>query len=112
MCRMMFGLREIRSSIESLPPEAEVQPSTVFSLVNVPSGYEINANGGFTPIPLTIEHQPQPPLRVDERQIAVSNANLEPPIEPSPSLSALEEKLLGMSHDELLKLARELNVGE
>lgn len=69
MCRLMFGLREIRNSVESLPPEPTVQAPSSFAIVSVPSGFAVGADGGFTPMPLMIEHDPQPPLRLDERII-------------------------------------------
>jgi hypothetical protein len=59
--------------------------------------------------PTTFESLPDP---VDERKNVVP-LRLEEPAEPEPNsnLSALEQKLLGMSPEQLLELARSLNVG-
>ena len=102
----MSGLREIRQSIEALPPEARPEAPTSFAIVSVPNGYQVDANGGFERMPmLTIEHNsrevvpPEPPI------IEV-NQDVEPKLTP------LEARLMTMSHNELMQLARELNVGE
>jgi hypothetical protein len=66
MTRAMFGLREIRCSIEALPPEPQLQPAyraPVINLVEVPSGMflseaEMRRSAGLPPIH-TIEHQPE-----------------------------------------------------
>ena len=81
----MSGLREIRQSIEALPSEPMVQPPVHFNIVSVPNGYELGSNGGFTPMPITIEHDPQPPTRVDERSMEANCelSNGEPGFRPS-----------------------------
>ena len=107
----MSGLREIRTSIESLPLVPEVQAPIMYNVVSVPSGYEIDGNGGFKPMPICIEHDPQPPLRLDERSM---EANFEPQSEPpsTPTIETLKAELRAMGHDRLVELARVLDVGQ
>ena len=112
----MSGLREIRQSIEALPPEPMVQPPVHFNIVSVPNGYELGSNGGFTPMPLTIEHDPQPPTRVDERSMEanceLSNGGLDSGQADTPTIETLKAELHALGHDRLIELARVLNVGD
>ena len=106
MVKGMGGLTQIRTSIESLPPEPRPEPPiTSYNIVSVPPGFEINSDGGFSRMPMLIEHDPQPPVRLDERIV-------EPDQDAEPKLTVLEAKLMAMNHDQLLELARTLNVGE
>lgn len=99
MCRMMFGLREIRNSIESLPPEVRTEAPASFAIVSVPSGYEICADGGFKPMPMMIEHDPQPPLHLDERIV-----------EATPAETAEEARIIDNLKSQIDELARKTGI--
>jgi hypothetical protein len=112
MCRMMFGLREIRASIEAAnaAETAAAAAATVIqheapfgvNIVSIPDNYYHHADGSFRPLSsdmLQIAHAPELP------------ASLEP--QPDvPQLTALEAKLIAMDHAQLLELAEALNVGK
>jgi hypothetical protein len=57
MLKMITALREIRSSIESLPPEPVVMPAMNISVVSVPTGFSIDAESGEARPTGYIEHQ-------------------------------------------------------
>ena len=87
--RLTYILREVRCSLEAVPPEPEVQSPTTINIVSVPPGH-VYANGEFKQMPFVIEHEPIPAL--------------EPPSEPSPR-EMLEARLASLPDRELFALA-------
>jgi hypothetical protein len=100
MCRYMYGLREIRCSIESLPPEAPVeQAPPIVNIVSVEADYYVtNRTQPDGKNRLTIEHMlnPEPPIEATNNAEVFVSAEDEPPIdvpehEPSPILAEITE---------------------
>lgn len=92
--------------VKMMPLQASVDVSTAsvsqISIVSVPADHYF-VPGSDPSEPGTLKHMPfpdEPPARIEPSAP-----------EPSPSLSALESKLLALGHDELFKLAEALNVG-
>jgi hypothetical protein len=92
MCRMMFSLREIRNSLESLPLAPPAETPTTLNVVEVPSSYFVRSVEGLSTSigPLTLEHRPA------EEPIA---AETEP---RSPQEAKLLAALEAMDPEELL----------
>jgi hypothetical protein len=94
LCRMMFSLREIRHSIESLAPETG--GPTTFNLQVVPTGNfikDVSPDGA----PLTIEHMPSPE-KFDRAQ------------ESGPEPTSEEERIINNLRNEINELARRAGV--
>jgi hypothetical protein len=62
MAKGMGGLREIRCSVESLPPEASVYTPPGFTIVEVPSGHYV-PEGRVTVHPPDLIHLPARALK-------------------------------------------------
>jgi hypothetical protein len=104
MTRGMFGLREIRCSIEALPPEPEVYNSPTINIVEVPSGYCIKnveqlnglSNGAKT---LQLEHSLTP-----------ENFDCAPEIASESETQLHEERIISDLKREINSLAQKLGV--
>ena len=102
MCRMMFGLREIRCSIESLPPEAPVETSPpVINIVSVGSDYFVTHQtqpSGESKMMIAHEINPTPPMapiEANNNSEVFISAEEQPPIdvpehEPAPILEKID----------------------
>ena len=104
MYKGINGLREIRSSIESIPPEAEVHAPSVINIIGVPSGHFVTEPGyRLERVIDQIEHNSVPQIEAVE----ATQEEPEPGTELTPRLAALENELNSLSYDELLARARQ-----
>jgi hypothetical protein len=109
MSQAMFGLKEIRHSIESLPPEPVNPTPTQFTVVEVEPGFfldeaAIRAQRGFGPLKI-VEHTQKP----EPAQIAAPLPhNPEPEFEPRTERERqLLAELEALSPEQLLARAKE-----
>jgi hypothetical protein len=104
MAQMISSLREIRSSIESLPPEPIAIPPVTINISTVPTGFMLDSESGEARPMGFIEHRPSEATRL-----------LEPPASLPPA--ALEDaearwraELSTRSVDELVEIAQRLGL--
>lgn len=109
MCRYMFGLREIRCSLEALAAMPDGESTSTISIVEVPSGAfirhvdELSLRGEA----LTIEHMPieATSKTIDSTQTMSSENQIEP---RTPAEARLLHELDDMTLEQLMQKAREL----
>ena len=107
MNQAMFGLREIRCSLEAIPSDPVVEQRATFNIIEVPSNCYVRSTEGLaTSIgPLAIEHRPAEEVAIEPDSAQPSSSEIIDRARDFSSLKDLEARLTAMSREELLALA-------